>query len=117
MNFGAAAVQTDTQKMSNRGRTTRSVKAVGAADIPETLHFAKAVDKVSDRMRQERYRVISLSPWAMGMNIFIPASIKNKHSQPEVKQEMMQDHESLRSRKDFLDEAILIGYDRSNMPY
>ena len=30
---------------------------------------------------------------------------------------MMQDHESLRSRKDFLDEAILIGYDGTNMPY
>ena len=30
---------------------------------------------------------------------------------------MVQDHESLSSRKDFLDEVILIGYDGINMPY
>ena len=30
---------------------------------------------------------------------------------------MIQDHESLRSRKDFLDEAVLIGYDGTNTPY
>ena len=60
---GAATVQTDTQKISNwaRERTTRNVETFGAVDIPETSHFAKAVDevqmrsKVSDRMSQERY--------------------------------------------------------------
>ena len=30
---------------------------------------------------------------------------------------MSKDHESLRSRKDFLDEAVLIVYDGTNMPY
>ena len=122
ISVGAATVQTDTQKISNwaRERTTRNVEAFGAADIPETSHFAKAVDevqmrsKVSDRMSQERYRDIPCPP---GYEHFIPSSIKNKQRQPEVKQEMIQDHESLRSRKDFLDEAILIGYDGTNMPY
>ena len=98
----------------------RSVEVVGAADIPETSHFANAVDevqmrsKVSDRMSQECYQDIPCPP---GYEHFIPASIENKQKQPEVKQEMMQDHESLRSRKDFLDEAVLIGYDGTNMPY
>ena len=100
---GANTVQTDTQKISNwaRERTMRNVEAFGAADIPETSHFAKAVDevqmrsKVSDRMSQERYRDISCPP---GYEYFILASIKNKQRQPEVKQEMIQDHESLKSR-------------------
>ena len=70
--------------------------------------------KVSDRMSQERYRDITCAP---GYEYFIPSSIKNKQRQPEVKQEMIQDHESLRSRKDFLDEAVLIGYEGTNMPY
>ena len=108
-----------TQKISNwaREKTTRNVETFGAADILETSHFAKAVDevqmrsKVSDRMSQERYRDIPCPP---GYEHFIPASIKNKQRQPEVKQEMIQDHESLRSRKD---EAVLIGYDGTNMPY
>ena len=103
---GAGTVQTDTQKISNWAleRTTRNVEAFGAADIPETSHFAKAVDevqmrsKVSDRMSQERYRDIPCPP---RYEYFIPAYIKNKQRQPEVKQEMIQDHESLRSRKDF----------------
>ena len=96
------------------------IEAVGPADIPETSHFAKAVDevqmrsKVGDGRIQEPYRDIPCPP---GYEHFIPASIKNKQRQPEVKQEMMQDHELLRSRKDFLDEAILIGYDGTNMPY
>ena len=78
---GVATVQTDTQKISNwaRERTTRNVEAFGAADIPETSHFAKAVDevqmrsKVSDRMSQERYRDIPCPP---GYEHFIPSSIK-----------------------------------------
>ena len=115
-------MQTDTQKISNwiRERTTRNVEAFEAADIPETSHFAKAVDevqmrsKVSDRISQERYRDIRCPP---GYEHFISAFIKNKQIQPEGKQEMIQDHESLRSRKDFLDEAVLIGYDETNMPY
>ena len=115
-------MQTDTQKISNWAleRTTRNVEAFGAADIPETSDFAKAVDevqmrsKVSDRISQERYRDIPCSP---GYKHFIPASVKNKQKQPEVKQEMIQDHVSLRSCKDFLDEAVLIGYDETNMPY
>ena len=119
---GADTVQTDTQKISNWAleRTTRNVEAFVAADIPETSHFAKAVDevqmrpKVSDRMSQERFRDITCPP---GYEHFIPSSIKNKQRQPEVKQEMIQDHESLRPRKDFLDEAVLIGYDGTNMPY
>ena len=69
--------------------------------------------KISDRMSQERYRDITYPP---GYEHFIPASIKNKQRQPKVKQEMIQDHESLRSRKDFLDEAVLIGYEGTNMP-
>ena len=81
---GAATVQTDTQKISNwaRERTTRNVEPFGAADIPETLHFAKAVDeiqmmsKVSDRMSQERYRDIPCPP---GYEHFIPAFIKNSN--------------------------------------
>ena len=81
LTVGAATVQTDTQKISNWAleRTTRNVEAFGAADIPETSHFAKAVDevqmrsKVSDRMSQERYRDIPCSP---GYKYFIPASIK-----------------------------------------
>ena len=104
-------MQTDMQKMSNwaRERTTRNVEAFEAADIPETWNFAKAEDevqmrsKVSDRMSQERCRDIPCPP---GYEHFIPASIKNKQRQPEVKQEMTQDHESFRSRKDFLDEAV-----------
>ena len=111
MTVGAAALQTDTQKMSNwaRERTTKNVEAVGAADIPETSHFTKAVDevqmrsKVSDRMSQERYQDITCPP---GYEHLIPASTKSKQKQPEVKQEMMQNHESLRSRKDFLDELF-----------
>ena len=121
MTVGAAAKQTDMQKMSNwaRERTTRNVKTVGVADILETSHFAKPVDevqmrsKVGDRMSQECHRNIPCSP---GYENFIPAYIKNsaKQRQPEVKQEMVQDYKSLRSRKDFLDDAFLIGYDGTN---
>ena len=122
MTVGAAAVQSDTQKMSNwaRKRTMKSVEAPGAADILETSHFAQPEDevqmrsKVGDRMSQKRYRNVFCPP---GYEHFIPVSIKNKQRQPEIKQEMMQDHESHRSRKDFLDEAVLIGYDGTNMPY
>ena len=48
MSFGVAAVQTDRQNMSNwdREETTRSVKAVGAVDIPETSHFAKPGNEI-----------------------------------------------------------------------
>ena len=51
--IGAATVQTDTQKISNwaQERTTRNVKTFRAADIPETSHFAKAVDEVQMRSK------------------------------------------------------------------
>ena len=51
--IGAATVQTDMQKISNwaRERTTRNVKTFRAADIPETSHFAKAVDEVQMRSK------------------------------------------------------------------
>ena len=84
---GAATVQTDTQKMSNwaRERTTRNKEAFGVADIPETLHFAKAVDKVqmrskvSDRMSHERYRDI---PCPLGISIlFLPPLKINRGNQ------------------------------------
>ena len=81
MTVGAAAVQTDTQKMSNwaRKKTTRSVKAVGAANIPETSHFTKPIDevqmrsKVGDRMSQERYRNV---PCPLVMNILFLRALK-----------------------------------------
>ena len=103
------------QKMSNRAlEGTRNVEAARAADIPKTLCFAKPADevqmrsKVGVRMNHEPYQDIS---WAPGFEHFISAFAKNstKHRQPEVKQAMVQDHELLSSRKDFLDEAILIG--------
>ena len=66
--------------------------------------------KVDVRMSQEHYQDVPCPP---GFEHFIPASVKNSAKQ----QKMMQDHKSLSSLKDFLDEAILIGYDGTNMPY
>ena len=70
--------------------------------------------KVGVRMSQEPYLDVPCPP---GFEHFIPASSSAKQRQPEVKQKMVQDHESLSFRIDFLNEAILIGYDGTNMPY